>query len=310
MICPNCGRNIPDGSVCPCSLGGAMLSSNPALNAIKTIGSSSRFLVAAILMTAVPVLSVIGSFFVTPDLSDLLYYLYELEIDPELYYYVFSSMNQASMVGPVISALPAILIAVALWLVYTTCSSRQSGNISTAGLTICKVMAIISIILYSLLAVMLMVLFVILIIAAAAEGFEDAYYYGAGTELSQAVLVISVIGLVVVAGIMALVICYQASILKTINRIKATALSGVPDNRVPGFLIGMNWVAGVCGGISGLFALFTAPITGIASLLGAAALILFALLLSQYRNAMTLLLYPPVQPTYPQQPMPPQGPWA
>ncbi len=307
MICPNCGRNIPDGSVCPCSTGGPALSSNPALNAIKTIGSSSRFLVAAILMTAVPVLSIIGSTFFKPDLSALMSLMYEMDLDPEIYYYAFSSVNRVSVVSAVFSALPAILVAVALWLVYTTCGNRQSGNISTAGLTICKVLAVLSLILYSLLAVLLAVGFVILIIAAAAEGLD---YYDNGSGAVQAVIVICVVALVVVLGIMALFICYQASILKTINRIKATALSGVPDNRVPGFLIGMNWVVGVCGGISGLFALFTSPVAGVAALLGAAALIVFALLLSQYRKAMTMLLYPPVQPTYPQQPMPPQGPWA
>ncbi len=51
MICPNCGRDIPDGSVCPCTLQSTPLSDNPALNIVKTIGSSPLFLVMTIFLS-------------------------------------------------------------------------------------------------------------------------------------------------------------------------------------------------------------------------------------------------------------------
>ena len=47
MICPKCGRTVPDGAPCPC--GAPVLSSNPAVNLMKTLGSSPKFLTAAIL---------------------------------------------------------------------------------------------------------------------------------------------------------------------------------------------------------------------------------------------------------------------
>ena len=47
MICPKCGRTVPDGAPCPC--GAPVLSSNPAVNLKKTLGSSPKFLTAAIL---------------------------------------------------------------------------------------------------------------------------------------------------------------------------------------------------------------------------------------------------------------------
>ena len=47
MICPKCGRTVPDGAPCPC--GAPVLSSNPAVNRMKTLGSSPKFLTAAIL---------------------------------------------------------------------------------------------------------------------------------------------------------------------------------------------------------------------------------------------------------------------
>ena len=305
MICPKCGRNVPDGAVCPCSMGAPALSSNPALHVIKTVGSSGRFLAAAALMTAVPLLSIIGALFMQVDLSGLLYYLYELDIDPEVLYLIMANTSRTSLVSAVFATAPAILTAVALWLLYATCRDRQSGNISTAGLTICRVLAILSIILYCLLALLLVVVLVIVLIAAAAGGFDDLAYDSYGATV---LVTFCAVALLVLAGVIALLICYQVCIVKTIGRIKATAMSGVPDNRVPGFLIGMNWFLGICSCISGLFALFSSPVSGVASLLGAAATILFAMLLSQYRSSMTMLLYPPAPPVYPNQPVPPQHP--
>ena len=61
MICPKCGRDIPDGTVCPCSLEGPPLSDNPALNALKTVGSSPLFLALAALMSAWALLTIFSS---------------------------------------------------------------------------------------------------------------------------------------------------------------------------------------------------------------------------------------------------------
>ena len=52
MLCPKCGQYNPEGVACPC--GAPLLSSNPAVNVLKTLGSSGRFLTMAILATAIP----------------------------------------------------------------------------------------------------------------------------------------------------------------------------------------------------------------------------------------------------------------
>ena len=57
MICPKCGRMVPDGSQCPC--GAPVLSSNPAVNLLKTIGSSPKFLTAVILYTVMVVFNIL-----------------------------------------------------------------------------------------------------------------------------------------------------------------------------------------------------------------------------------------------------------
>ena len=60
MICPKCGRMVPDGSQCPC--GAPVLSSNPAVNLLKTIGSSPKFLTAVILYTVMVLFNILSSF--------------------------------------------------------------------------------------------------------------------------------------------------------------------------------------------------------------------------------------------------------
>ena len=109
-------------------------------------------------------------------------------------------------------------------------------------------------------------------------------------------------------AVLALLLVYEICVIKTINRIKASALHGVPDNRVPRFLTVFMMIMGVLNGLSGLVALFTAPLGGLASLAAAACMVLMSLLLGDYRRQMTMLLYPPVQPVYPQPPMPPYPP--
>ena len=99
---------------------------------------------------------------------------------------------------------------------------------------------------------------------------------------------------------MGLAIAYQASIIRMINRTKTVAATGMADDRVSGYLVGMTGFSAACSIISGLFALFTAPLTGAASLAHAAGLILMIVLLRTYGKAMNQVLYPPMQP-----PMPP-----
>ena len=50
--------------------------------------------------------------------------------------------------------------------------------------------------------------------------------------------------LAIVAAVLGLFIALEVSVIRTINRIKNTALNGVPDNRISGFLTGMLMVFG------------------------------------------------------------------
>ncbi len=306
MICPKCGRNIPDGTVCPCSMA-QPLSSNPAVNTLKTLGSSTLFLVFAILMSLVPVLSIAGQMSMRSNLGDLMYYAMQLDLDPSVLYPMVNALSSASVGTAIVGAIPSILMAVGLWITFATCRSVQSGNVSTAGLTICKVLAIISLVFICIGAAAMVLALVVLLIAGVGELSSDLYGYDAG--IAQAGMAVVLVLFVILAAVMVLMIVYQVCVIKTINRIKNTAVTGVADNRVPNFLIVMNYILAVGSALAGLANLFTSPVIGLSSLIAAATLVIISILLSKYRTGMTLLMYPPVQPVYPQQPMPPQGPW-
>ena len=306
MICPKCGRNIPDGSVCPCSYNTPVLSSNPAVNTLKTIGSSPLFLVVSILLSIAPVLTIASQLGLRDNMWDLFYYAMQLDLDPSLFYPVIDAASSMSVAGAVLSAVPAILVAVAMWITYASCRDTQSGNVSTAGLTICKVLSIISLVCICILAAILVLFMVIFMIAGMAEAANDVYGYDA--SIAQAGIAVLLVLFVILAAVLALAVIYQVCVIKTINRIKATATTGVPDNRIPNFLVVMNYIEAAGMVLAGLANLFTTPILGLGSLVGAATLVIISIILTRYRSGMTLLMYPPVQPVYPQQPTPPQGP--
>jgi len=277
------------------------------VNTLKTLGSSTLFLVFAILMSLVPVLSIIGQVSMQDNIGDLMYYAMQLDLDPSVLYPAMNALDSMSVGSAIFTSVPAILTAVGIWITFVSCRNAQSGNVSTAGMTICKVLSIISLVCVCAVGLIVMLVFVI----ALAKGVGEVAYYGGYDDGTQtAVTAVLVVFLIIFAVGIALIILYQASVIKTINRIKATAVTGVPDNRIPNFLIVMNYIGAAGGIISGVINLFTSPSAGFSVLVSAASLILITVLLSKYRTGMTQLMYPPVQPVYPQQPMPPQeGPW-
>lgn len=309
MICPKCGREIPDGTVCPCSVGTPMLSSNPAVNVIKKIGSSPLFLTAVILYSVTLVLTFISS--ITAG-SAIPYYAYSFmesygygeSLPPSVYYSMMDASSGATAFGAILGLIPSILIAVGMWITWATCRSTTSGNISTAGLTICKVISIITLVLLCIVAAIFVVACFVLIFAGAAAFSSDSYYssYAAGATAGLVFVVI------LCAAVFALMIAYYASIVRTINRIKTSAMTGVPEYRISRFLTTLMWITAVLSCISGLVALFTSFISGVATLASAVCTILLAVCLGQLRKEMSIVAFPAVQPVYPVQPVQPGYP--
>lgn len=315
MFCPNCGREIPDGSVCPCSQSTApLLSTNPSVNVIKTVGSSTLYLVAAILYSVSTVLSVVTSAIGSSAIFDYLYELTGVPISA-----LAGSSAPEAVYGAIVAMVPSILIAVGMWLHHTTCRRTDTGNISTTGLTICKVISCINLVLVSLSAVV--VIGVLVLVCAMSS--EISYFmmntfwflFTSVTDLNDFAMGLAVIALVLIVIctiIFTLVIIYYAMLIKTINRIKNTAITGTPDNRISRYVIVLNYILAAFALISGFVTLFSAPLAGIASLASAGSLVLTSICMSRTRSQMTALLYTPVQPVYAQpvytQPIAPETP--
>lgn len=305
MICPNCGREIPDGTVCPCTLQPAPLSDNPALNVVKTIGSSPLFLAMTILLSVSTLLVIFSSAGLNDSIYNLYYYGYAMGLDMDALENMFDMMRSTSVVNAVLSSIPAILVAVAMWLHYISCRGRVSGNISTAGLTICKVIAYIRMICLCLATLLVVGVCVLAIVMVTADAFPtyalDPYGSFAGDELKLSIVIVFGIFAVIFLAVMLLIITYQASLIRMINRTKAVSESGMADERVSGYLVGMIYFTAVCSILSGIFTLFTAPISGAAVITQGVAYILMAQLLGRYRKGMNQVLFPPVLPVSPMQ---------
>ena len=311
MICPKCGRTVPDGMPCPC--GAPMLSSNPAVNLIKTLGSSTKFLAATILYSAMVLFAIFAAFGSKALVDQLYYYGANYGVDPDVFYPMMSALEGFTTAGLIFTLIPAILVAVGMWLFYSTCRNRQTGNVSTVGLTICKVLAIISLVMICvIIALVLFIMVVVMVVLASNMGYS--YYYNATDNANVLIFAQVFLGIfaVVLAAMLVLYILYYVSVIKVINRIKASAINGVPDNRIPRFLTGFLMFLGVMNALGGVASLITSPIAGVGSLAGAACFILMSLLLKEYRDKMTVLLFPPVQPMYGNMPpyntVPPQQP--
>lgn len=317
MICPNCGREIPDGTVCPCTLGTApALSDNPALNALKTIGSSPLFLALAALFSATALLTIFSSLGVSDALSNVYVYAYRMGLDVDQIAGMMDAMRSTSAVSTVMSSIPAILVAVSMWMHFATCKNRLSGNISTAGLTICKVLCYISMISLCLLALLILGCFAVVIVALFASDlplgsmFDPYGVYGSfggysDEEATIALVVVLAVVALMITFAMVLAITYQASFIRMINRTKSVAQTGLADERVSGYLIGMTGFVAACTIISGLFSMLASPITGLAELCRGAAYIVMIVLLRRYGREMNAVLYPPQQPVMGYDNMPP-----
>lgn len=314
MQCPKCGREIPDGTVCPCAYEAPALSGNPAVNVLRASGSSPLFLIAVILLTLTPVLSVVTA--LTGGGVSLVKTLVEsaAQANPNLYFQQSGTEESFRVLSifTVFLSIPSLVLLIGMWMHYAACRNRRSVSLSTAGLTVCKVVVIFQLVLQCLVAAV----YGFLMAFAVASSFGSAgnlYFNGQPSPFDSgaatALMVVMFAFLILfVLGFLSLGILYNVCIVKTINRMKATANFGVPDNRIPMYLIVVLYIVGGFMGLYSLLFLLLSLTFGLSLLTGAAAEILIAVCLGKYRKQMTLLLYPQMQPFYvPQLVLPVQG---
>ena len=168
VFCPNCGQNTeavqenvqpepqftpaPQPQPQPQPLYQAPPFSAPASNEtglnqpileLKRTATSAPFIIGAILFTISAILSIITSIVASPMFYELIQdFLYSQRINVSLV-----SLNTASsVISAVISSIPTLLVILGLWLTVGAGGNKNNDRMSTAGLTIIKVIQIISLI--------------------------------------------------------------------------------------------------------------------------------------------------------------------
>ncbi len=261
MFCPNCGAKNADDSAfcqnCGTSLheeeatvreefeatpsAAETVSSAPAAicpndsirTFLKLLGSSPLFLTAAVSYTVSVFFSIVSSV-IGINFGMLAYQLYKLAdefgIDRSYVHSFFDGMRTGSVIGAVSGAIPTILFAIGLWLIYASCSDRYDPYIKTSGLTLIKVLQILKLIGVCLTTFFVLAVLLVLVFAS------NAYFSAAEIAEGSVFVVIFGVLTVLVTLMLALSIVYNALALHTVNRIKKTALNGAFCGYASGFV--------------------------------------------------------------------------
>ncbi|MFT9076089.1 zinc-ribbon domain-containing protein [Ethanoligenens sp.] len=258
-----------------------LLSPNPAINLLKTHGSSGKMLVAAILFSLMVLIKLITAF----QGNNLINYIKQIlgdnnlgglssSLDPFL-----EPIQQGIVAFNLLLLIPNIFILVGLWLFFNACTDTTNPRINTSGLTLIQVIVIIQLVGICILGAIIE----IALIAATAYTGNLANGFGA-MEYAQGSIVLLIVAILLVAGIFTLIILYYSAILSTVKSAKHTVQSErVAVPKLAGYLVFVNFAGAVIaligGAVSGNAAQF------FASLLNAVFLVLIALVVSGYKSA-------------------------
>lgn len=229
----------------------AVIAEHPTVAPIKRLASSVLFLVAAVAFTLAAVFSLVSGvvgesstlfaddedWYVTgeEDLSDLWTDPGNggFEHEGETYYPMNDTLFTVAQVLPS-AALSGVQVA-AVWMLFFAGRNRRYAGMSTAGLTVFQVMAILSL---AIGAIGILSLFAVLVFFLSLAGGQ------AGAAATSVVLCC--------AGLLVLLlpfVLYQISVIRLLIRTKKTVLSGVPIGNGSLFVTVMCFVSAVCSGM-------------------------------------------------------------
>ena len=254
------------------------LNQNSCVKAIKAVAKSPVFMIAVIAYTLQILISLIGAFSYNNLGSIAHSFLNMLEqygdVPRELYNYVdvLNSVSTAPLIiGSIIGLIPAILMCIGLWLIYTAGCDKHPGRMKTSGLTMVKVMNVISLVGVCLSAAFMLIIMVISMIAMASY------------DATEGIVVMAVI-LAVVAIIYYLIILYWAKVIKSINVAKSSITSGTYSGKASTFVAVICYIGAVLS-VFGLITNFFVSLTSIVYY------ICFGITISKFNGAMTTVAY-------------------
>lgn len=191
-------------------------------------------------------------------------------------YNFFSNLFGATAAGALLGSIPTLLMAVGIWMVYASARSR-SGPISTAGLTIIRVIQIITAVLVCLLLGLVLGVIGLMLVGMPLSD---------NTPGAVGLLVAAVVTILVVFG---LVILYYLRLIATIDCFRYTLWNGTPQGKISRFVA----VIAILSGVFSLLGVLTGGIFPVLTALGGAVVgISFGVLLFRCRSALQCLQEP------------------
>lgn len=183
-------------------------------------------------------------------------------------------LRGASLGSALVGQIPVILIAVGIWLVFASAVDKSGMPMKTTGLTIIKVITIISLIGSSLLLVVLEG--VLIFGTAAAAKYDDS------------VVVVGVVIVLAVLVLMGLGILMSVKTISTIGTMQRTIQTEQPSDKVSVY-VAVICILNAIGAVFGMLG-FGSVFSVLSGLCNAVAYICFAIFLFQYRDKMRVLM--------------------
>lgn len=307
MLCPQCGKPVEDGTM-TCPYCGAPLlqtagpeasgpiytrppeaapppaysaAEPPVIQLMRWLARSPYFLVPAIGYTCMLVFNVAATLQSTSAVAMESYlaplYAYSTDAQMASLANTLSTVLTASAGGALVGQIPAILVAVGIWMMYATAVDTSGKPLQTAGLTIIRVLQIISLVMVCLTALLMLVIFGL--VFAALGQVDDA---GAATAVLAVVLIL-------IAVIFALGILYYAKLMRMLNDFRWTIRTGTPQGGVSTYVA----VLSIVGGVVSLGTFLTGNLfSGLAGVASAVSGIGFGVLLFRYRDELRSISSP------------------
>lgn len=170
---------------------------------------------------------------------------------------------------------PAVILTIGLWMNYI--SAVGKSEMRTFGLTMIKGVAIADLVFTSVMSFLVMVLVCIALILST---------YG---ETAVGIIV-TILLIIFLCPMLVLLIVYQAKVIRTVNTVKYSIITGLPSDKISALVGVMFFISGGLNVIYIPLYLFSGQIhTVFYAILSAAAMIVLGILLFSYKKKMRAL---------------------
>lgn len=258
-------------------------SGNPAVNALKVQGSSTRYTAAALLFSAMLFFQLISAFqgIHAFDGNGLFAQIEQMagSLGVPLLSAYTDTLNRVVVGFRLLSLVPTIFILAGMWILYSACRDQSTDGVAATGATIIKVVTIIQLVFTCLLFLLVETALIVGIVQLSSASNS---IYPSSAYISTGLLILCTI---LIAGIGAAVILYNVSILSVLGSVKEVSLTRRPaEVHFASYLGVINFIMAVFSVIGG--ALSGSALGFFSNAFYAAFLILTALLVFAFRDSM------------------------